>query len=309
MPKYYSSIPDSENSIRRLGLFLAECRREFRNCDHSVQSAWCSRTRRPSKLTTEAQALLAGEILWITAVTFIRASVILLYIWIFSKPPFRLVCYGILTINFLYFTGTVLACCLICRPLAYSWNRSIHGTCGDQKSVYLFIGVFNLLMDVTTVALPLPVLWGLQMPTGRKIALSVLFSMGIAYECPLSAHPGHLTDLPNSICIITLVRIKVTSDINATNSPEHYALISLLTCLEASLGVINACLPVTRPVFDKLKPDSLISALSSWTRGVTSHDYEMPAMPKEITWPVKDKVPREPRPERAWRNRKEFGMI
>ena len=127
------------------------------------------------------KAQLVRELLWITAVTFIRASVTFLYIWIFSKRPFRLVCYGFLTINCLYFTGTVLACCLICRPLAYSWNRSVHGTCGDRKSLYLFIGVLNLLLDVTTVALPLPVLWGLQMPTGRKIALSVLFSMGTAY--------------------------------------------------------------------------------------------------------------------------------
>ena len=174
--------PDSKNSICLLGLFLRECCREFRTCDHPVQGSWCSCMQRYSKLITYPQALLAGELLWITAVTFIRASVVFLYIWIFSKRPFRLVCYGFLTINLLYFTGTVLACCLICRPLAYSWNHSIHGTCGDQKSLYLFIGVLNLLMDVVTVALPMPVLWGLQMRTGRKIALSVLFSMGTAYE-------------------------------------------------------------------------------------------------------------------------------
>ena len=129
---------------------------------------------------------------------------------------------------------------------------------------------------------------------------------------PPTAQFDHVTNLRNSICIITLVRIKVTSDINATNSAEQYALISLLTCLESSLGVINACLPVSRPVFDKLKPDSLISALSSWTstkRGPPSRDYEMPAKPKEITWPLKNKLPREPRRGMAWRNRKEFGTI
>lgn len=132
-------------------------------------------------LTSNAQALLVGQLLWITAVTLIRASVIFLYILIFCTRPFRIACYAILTVNFLYFTATVLACCLICRPFAYNWNQSIHGTCGDQKSLDLFIGVFNLLIDITTVALPLPVLWGLQMPTGRKVALSALFSMGTAY--------------------------------------------------------------------------------------------------------------------------------
>ena len=114
---------------------------------------------------------------------------------------------------------------------------------------------------------------------------------------PLRVQSDHeITNLRNSICIITLVRIKVTFDINGMNSAEQYALISLLACLESLLGVVNACLPVSKPVFDKLKLNSLVSALSSWTsikRGATSPDYEMHAKPKIITWPVKNKSQRE----------------
>lgn len=127
-------------------------------------------------------------------------------------------------------------------------------------------------MDIATVVLPMPVLWGLQMPTWRKVALSGMFSMGTV------------------ICIITLVRIKVTTDITAQNAGVQYALITLLTCLESSLGVVNACLPVTKPVFDKLKPMWLISALSGWTyrkRNAPSNPYEMPSKPKQIGWPLK----------------------
>ena len=107
-------------------------------------------------------------------------SVIFLYIKIFFTKPFRITCYGVIAINLAFFTAAVLACSLICRPFAYNWDRSIHGMCGDQKSLDMFLAVFNLLMDTTTVALPLPVLWGLQMPAGRKVALSFLFSMGTA---------------------------------------------------------------------------------------------------------------------------------
>ena len=104
------------------------------------------------------------------------------------------------------------------------------------------------------------------------------------------------TNLRNSICIITLLRIKATHDLNGMNTAEQYALIVLLTSLESSLGVINACLPVSRPVFDKLKSSSLVSALSSWTsikRDATSRDYEMHAKPKVTTWPVKNNSQRE----------------
>ena len=116
------------------------------------------------------------------------------------------------------------------------------------------------------------------------------------YNSPLRAQPDQgFANLCNSICIITLVRIKVTADMNATNATKNTALISLLTCLESSLGVVNACLPVSRPVLDKLKPDSLIRALWSWTStkcGATSHDYEMHTKPKQIISPVENKSKR-----------------
>lgn len=76
----------------------------------------------------------------------------------------------------------VLTSCLICQPVAYRWNRTIDGICGDQKRLDLFIAVFNLILDVTVVVLPMPILWGLQMPTKKKVVLSGIFGMGIAYD-------------------------------------------------------------------------------------------------------------------------------
>lgn len=171
-------LADRLFSLRLLGLFLKKCRGRLRPGHYSIQGAWRLRFFRSFELTRRTQALLVGQLLWIAAVTLIRASVIFLYIYIFCIKPFRMACYVVLTINLAYFTATVLACCLICRPFAFNWDQSLHGTCGDQKSLDLFIGVFNLLMDIVTVALPMPVLWGLQMPIGRKVAISGLFSLG-----------------------------------------------------------------------------------------------------------------------------------
>ena len=164
--------------------------------------------------------------------------------------------------------------------------------------------------------------WGLQLVDGRYYcSFTIACSVGpsdVDRKEDRSEHPilhGHsvwmtpdpyhsplreqrdqgLANLCNSICIITLVRIKVTADINATNAASQTALISLLTCLESSLGVVNACLPVSRPVFDKLRPDSLFRSLRSWTsnkRNATSDDYEMHAKPQLVTSPVEKKSKR-----------------
>ena len=105
-----------------------------------------------------------------------------------------------------------------------------------------------------------------------------------------------LLTLTCSICIITLVRIKVTNDITAKNTAAQYELIALLTNLESSLGMVNACLPVTKPAFEKLKSTSSIRGLLEWTSSkrssVRSGEYEMPSKRKEIGWQLGDQPKR-----------------
>ena len=65
-----------------------------------------------------------------------------------------------------------------------------------------------------------------------------------------------------------MVRIKVTTVINGQNAPQQYVKIALLTCLEAQLGIINACLPVLKPIIGKLGATGIFS--SFWTRTPTA---------------------------------------
>ena len=136
----------------------------------------------PSSWLTPQTALLVGQITWAVAVTFIRASVLALYVRIFRTKSFRVTCYVVHGINMLFGAATILGACLICDPISFQWHRSIPGGhCGDQKKLDTFIGVFNLLLDVTVVVLPMPVLWGLQMAAGKKFTLSGIFGLGIMY--------------------------------------------------------------------------------------------------------------------------------
>ncbi|CAF9903843.1 MAG: hypothetical protein ALECFALPRED_003006 [Alectoria fallacina] len=195
------------------------------------------------------KALLVGQVTWAVAVTFIRASVLALYIRIFRTKSFRMTCYVVHGINAAFGATTILGACLICQPVSFNWERSIPGGyCGDQKSLDLFIGIFNLLMDVAVVMLPMPVLWGLQMAVGKKITLSSMFGLGII------------------ICVITLVRVDITTMNRGTNAQKIYSLIALFTTLEALLGVINACLPVLKPIVNKFGD----SRASAWLSSVMS---------------------------------------
>lgn len=125
-------------------------------------------------------------LIWVASVTAIRASIVFLYIHIFATPRFRRICYLVLVANLLFFIGTVLSDCLICLPISYRWDRFTGGggSCGNEKSLDLFLGIFNLILDITAVVLPMPVLWGLKMSVRNKVMLSGMFGMGIVYVSP-----------------------------------------------------------------------------------------------------------------------------
>lgn len=185
------------------------------------------------------QILFLSPVLWATAVTIIRAAIIFLYVQIFPIRTFNIACYITLGVNVAFGMSAVIADCLICRPITYRWAPSmINGSCGDQKSLDMFVAVMNLLLDVEIVILPMPIVWGLKMARCKKMALSGIFGIGVI------------------ICAITVYRVKVTSTIGDPtdlHAQDTYCHIALLSSLEALLGVISACLPLLKPLFCKVR--------------------------------------------------------
>ena len=94
---------------------------------------------------------------------------------------FRIVCYGVQAFNLAFLISTVVATSLICKPIAYNWDYTIpDGACGKAKAYATYTALANLLLDFIVVMLPMRILWGLQMATRRKVAVSGMFSMGLA---------------------------------------------------------------------------------------------------------------------------------
>lgn len=126
--------------------------------------------------------MFLSPILWVTAVTIIRAAIVSLYIQIFPTRSFLVACYAVLAVNTIFGGSAVIADCLICRPITYRWSGNmVGGSCGDQRSLDMYIAILNLLQDVVVVVLPMPILWGLHMARSRKVALSCIFGIGIMY--------------------------------------------------------------------------------------------------------------------------------
>ena len=109
--------------------------------------------------------------LWLGAMTLVRSSIILLYIRIFPMRRFRYTCYSIMVINAIIFVAMVFSVLL----LSFKYPLDFYDLLMSETLAL----ICNLLLDIVAVVLPLPTLWRLQMPIGKKVMLSGMFGLGI----------------------------------------------------------------------------------------------------------------------------------
>ncbi|KAF2468354.1 uncharacterized protein BDR25DRAFT_231736, partial [Lindgomyces ingoldianus] len=123
--------------------------------------------------------LKIGEWAWTTFITSFRLAILLFYMQIIKTKTFNRLCWVTSTLVFAYWVACVLTICLLCRPIAYNWNRLLRGSCGDVMAIEIFSGVWNMLVDIWVVFLPLPSIWKLHMNGQRKWDVTACFALGI----------------------------------------------------------------------------------------------------------------------------------
>ncbi|KAE8358530.1 hypothetical protein BDV27DRAFT_150364 [Aspergillus caelatus] len=108
---------------------------------------------------------------------------------------------------------------------------------------------YHLGFDIIIIALPLPVLWNLQLGKRQKVALCCVFALGF------------FVTIIQIIRIFTIARLKTYTD----SKP-----VILWSIIETSLAVIIACVPTYGPYFRVF-----VSNISSYRRRPTGQDYPL----------------------------------
>jgi hypothetical protein len=72
-----------------------------------------------------------------------------------------------------------------CHPIAKNWDVTItDGYCHERGPLYISIAALQILTDVVLIVMPIPMLWGLQMPATTKCGLGVMFAIGSSSVSP-----------------------------------------------------------------------------------------------------------------------------
>ncbi|KAI0187056.1 hypothetical protein EV127DRAFT_483629 [Xylaria flabelliformis] len=124
------------------------------------------------------KSLYIGFILNLFLLTFVRISICLLYQGIFATPRFRIKSIVMIILSVAWFISALVVGFVYCIPLDKFWHPFKPGRCLDFNLFYLIIGVFETVIDIVILILPVRATFNVQLPLKSKLLISSIFLFG-----------------------------------------------------------------------------------------------------------------------------------
>ncbi|GKZ27005.1 hypothetical protein AbraIFM66951_003936 [Aspergillus brasiliensis] len=195
----------------------------------------------------EAKIEFYYQLFMIPAYGFIKLSIILFYrrIFLVSKnSKLNWAFHGLVGLTVVWTLAFFLLFLFGCREKIYlHWAplEEVNNQCGNPLTAESALVISDLIMDLMIFCLPLPIIWGLQMRLGQKIALIGVFCVGfVAVAASIVRLAIYL--------IVYMIGFEAGYDLDQTVTTMLW-----WSMIEASLGLIVACLPVLRPLLSNIK--------------------------------------------------------
>ena len=122
------------------------------------------------------QMAFAIQFIYIFAVAPVKISVLLFYRRIFGTRKFGIALMVVGVVVVLWTIAFFFATLLQAWPISFNWTHI--GTPTDFPVMYWVCAATDIFLDVITLALPLPMIWGLQMSQKRKWMVTGIFGLG-----------------------------------------------------------------------------------------------------------------------------------
>ncbi|PVH81667.1 hypothetical protein DL98DRAFT_416320, partial [Cadophora sp. DSE1049] len=174
-----------------------------------------------------------SELLYLSAITFTKLSLLLFFRRIFPSNGFRTatVWAGVFIIasNISLF----MALAFQCMPVHGVWTNWMYKTPPVQcinvfAAVYIAAGM-SITHDIMILCMPIPTLWSLNLGLRKKLNLMVMFGVG------------------SFVIVASVIRLPSLMKMGASSDPSFdQAPVAFWTNLEVGVGIICACLPACR---------------------------------------------------------------
>lgn len=112
----------------------------------------------------------------------VKLSILAFILRVFPDKQFRKLVYGACGLVIAYGIAFIIATALQCWPAEYAWQQvdeNYQGRCNNIHLQGWMSAIFNILIDIVLLALPLKNLWALHMEMKKKLMIMFMFSLGI----------------------------------------------------------------------------------------------------------------------------------
>ncbi|KAL6171274.1 hypothetical protein ACJQWK_04212 [Exserohilum turcicum] len=177
--------------------------------------------------------------IYLLAICFVKISVGFFLLRIAVRPFFRRLIIGIMVFMGVYTFGCLLTVLLQCTDIRMMWDPTVKGTCWTVKQIKI-LGYLNTALNMVTdlafsIAIPIPMLLGVQMNRRHKASIICILALGTFAAAASMIKLSYITNYGRGGDLMWDSR-------NLT----------IWTALECNVGMVAGNLPCLKPLFRSL---------------------------------------------------------
>lgn len=197
----------------------------------------------------------AFDLTEIFALGTMKLSVIFFYRRVFRGQTFDFYSKTMIALVGVWITAFFLATLFECGTrVQYMWTDilDVSTQCTNSVMYHNAYAISDLITEVMILAMPIPIIWRLQMSLSQKLAVSIVFALGF-----VSVAAG-----------LARITVQIAQLSHITSVSQNILIISLCTywsMIEMGLSIVAACLPTLRPLLSNPSPPGWCRHLKSRT--------------------------------------------
>jgi len=198
------------------------------------------------------EGLYFDEMIYNTALSLIKFSILLFYGRIFVVKRFRIALWMVGGVVLGWLISMNMVVIFQCSPIHKTWDVMTPGKCINIDAWFLGQAIPNIATDIFILSMPIPMIWKLQIPNTQKVALCGIFLLG------------------GFVVVVSIVRLVTIIELPQKDITWKYVEPGLWSAVEPSMGLVSACLPTMRYLF-KITVGKLTTSSSSAATGPKTH--------------------------------------
>ncbi|OHE92750.1 integral membrane protein [Colletotrichum orchidophilum] len=185
-------------------------------------------------MTNLLKDTLAIQVTYYVCISAIKISILCMYLRFAGVRSLNILCICTIAFHLLFFVICVGVTLSQCQPLYDMWDLTgtVDGVCINTTAFFYFSSGFNIVTDIWILILPIKTLMGILRPRREKIALGIIFGVGVFAT------------------ITSIVRLYTIYTYTLAKDPfQQSILINIWSMLEINIGIICASVPALKPLF------------------------------------------------------------